>query len=341
VTIAYLPAVLLLAAALEPSGLAERLMAGAGSPALALVTMRLAPGFGALAIAGAVSVVGYGVDVIAGSHLTELSLIGPNPVAGVRFYGIGNELEATVAALVPIATGAGLVAWVPQASPRRAALCFAGAALLAVAAFAPGWFGADVGAAIGIPIGAAVAAGACLGAATPGPGRTRRLTLLVAVPIVAVAALVAVDLLLGGNSHLTRSVLRAGGFDRLSEVVQRRLQLSVHSFGRYASTLMLWMAVAAVVAGIVERRRIRAWFGGRRWAWAGFLGAVAATAAGTLANDSGALLLILGTAYAASAVGVAWATRGGVPERPPHRSGARAWRTSAAPRGGDQRRSLR
>ena len=305
------------------------------------MTLRLTPGFGALAIAGAVSVVGYGVDVIAGSRLTELSLIGPNPVAGIRFYGIGNELEATLAALVPIATGAGLVAWAPRASPRRAALCFAGAALLAVAAFAPGRFGADVGAAVGIPIGAAVAAGSCLGAATRAPGRTRALALLIAVPIVALAALVAVDLLLGGNAHLTRSVLRAGGLGQLSEVAQRRLQLSVHSFGRYAPTLMLWMAVAALGAGIVERRRIRAWFGPRRWAWAGFLGAVAATAAGTLANDSGALLLILGTAYAASAVGVAWATRGQVPERPPHRSAGRAWRPSAAPRRGDQRRSLR
>ena len=67
VTVAYLPAVLLLTAALEPSELGERLIAGIGAPALALVTLRLAPAFGALAIAGAVSVLGYAVDVIAGS----------------------------------------------------------------------------------------------------------------------------------------------------------------------------------------------------------------------------------------------------------------------------------
>jgi hypothetical protein len=182
--------------------------------------------------------------------------------------------------------------------------------------FAAGRFGADVGAAIGIPIGAAVAAGVCLAAASPGLGRTRLGALGIAVPIVALAALVAADLLLGGDAHLTRSVLRAGGFDQLSEIVQRRLQLSAHSFSRYAGTAMLWMAAAAVVAGIVERRRIRAWFGGLRSAWAGFLGAVAATVAGTLANDSGALLLILGTAYAATIVALAWATRGGPAERP-------------------------
>jgi hypothetical protein len=304
VAVAYLPALLLLTAALQPSELAERLIAGLGSPALALLTLRLVPPFGALALAAAVSVVGYGVDVVAGSHLTELSLIGPNPAAGVRFYGIGNELEATVSALVPVATGAALVTWAPRASPRSAALAFAATAALGVAVFAPGRFGADVGIAIGLPLGAAVAAGTCLGA-----GR-RRLALAVAAPVVALGALVAADLLTGGNAHLTRSVLRAGGFDQLSEVVQRRLQLSVDSFGRYAGTVMLWLAVAALLAGFLGRHRVKEWFREKRWAWAGLVGAVAATLAGTLVNDSGALLLFLGTAVAGATVAVAWATGG-------------------------------
>jgi len=33
----------------------------------------------------------YAIDVVAGSGLTKLSLLGPNPIFGVRFYGIGNE----------------------------------------------------------------------------------------------------------------------------------------------------------------------------------------------------------------------------------------------------------
>ena len=99
--VAYLPAALLLTAALQPSELAERLIAGIGPPALALVTLRLASAYGALAIAGAVSVLGYAIDVIAGSSLTELSLMGPNPAGGVRFFGIGNELEATIGGAGP------------------------------------------------------------------------------------------------------------------------------------------------------------------------------------------------------------------------------------------------
>ena len=84
------------------------------------------------------------------------------------------------------------------------------------------------------------------------------------MPIVALAALAAADLLLGGDAHLTRSVLQAGGFDELGDVVERRLRLSAGNFGRYAATPMLWAAALAIVAGIWQRRRIEAWFGGRR-----------------------------------------------------------------------------
>jgi len=302
-TLAFVPAVLLLCAALEPSELAERLIVGIGCPTLATITLWLAPGMRGLAIAAAASVIAYGVDVAAGSHLTELSLIGPNPAGGVRFYGIGNELEATLSALVPIGIGAALAGWAPRASARAAGVAFAMAGLAAVAVFAPGRFGADVGAAIGIPIGIAVAIGVCVGA------RRGHLAWVIVAPIAVLAALVAVDLALGGNAHLTRSILRAGGLDDLGQIFQRRLELSAHSFSRYAHTVIFWIVVALIVAGLVESRRIRAWFGTRRAAWAGFLGAIAATLAGTLANDSGALLLQIGTVLAAATVGVAWATR--------------------------------
>ena len=308
VTLAYVPAVLLATAALEPSETAERLIVAVGSPLLGAATLRLVPAFGSLAIAGAVSVAAYAVDVIAGSHLTELSLIGPNPAEGVRFFGIGNELEAVVSALVPIATGAALATWAPTVAPRNAALAFAATGLAAVAAFAPGHFGADVGAAIGIPIGAAVAIAICLRATTPENRRAWWIAAVVAAPIVAVAALIGADLVSGGNAHLTRSVLHAGGLDNLGDVVERRVRLSAHSFGRYAGTPLLWLAAAGIAAGIVGRHRLRAWFGERRFAWGGFLGAVAATAAGTLVNDSGALLLIIGTLLCGAAAAVAWVT---------------------------------
>ncbi len=48
---------------------------------------------------------------------------------------------------------------------------------------------------------------------------------------------------------------------------------------------------------------------------AGLLGALAATAIGTLANDSGALLLEIGAAYLLVFIGFAWAENRAVPRK--------------------------
>jgi hypothetical protein len=196
----YLPLTLLVAAALEPSELGERLLVGIGAPTLAILTRRLLPDSRALAVATLATVLAYAVDVIVGSPLTTLSLIGPNPALGVRFFGIGNELEAALSVLLLVGVGAALATWRPDAG-RGAALAFAAAAVAGVAAFGPGRFGADVGAAIVIPIGAAVAVVVAVGA------RRRGVLALLGAPAVALAALLAVDLVLGGDAHLSRSIL--------------------------------------------------------------------------------------------------------------------------------------
>ena len=258
---------------------------------------------GGLAIGAAASVGGYGVDVIAGSGLTTLSLMGPNPSLGVRFYGVGNELEAMIAALAFTGTGAALQRWGGRLGVRGAAWAFFAVGLVAVIAFAPGRFGADVGAAIDLPVGAALAAAICVGV------RRSRALLIALLPIVMVALLAVADLVTGGDSHLTRSVLQAGGLHDLGDVAERRLRLSAMSFSRYAERLDFWIAVVLAAGAVARRDRIAGWFEDAPLAWAGVVGAVAATVVGTLANDSGALLFMIGAAFIASAVGVAWASR--------------------------------
>jgi hypothetical protein len=155
-----------------------------------------------------------------------------------------------------------------------------------------------------IAVGGGVAAAAALGTA-----RRRTALLVLAAPLIALAALAAADLVLGGNAHLSRSVLEAGGLDHVAQVAERRLRLSAASFSTTFGSPFLFAAVAAIVAGLVFRQRIAAWFEGARGALAGFLGAAAAVAVGTLANDSGVLLLMIGTAYLALFAGYAWAVR--------------------------------
>jgi hypothetical protein len=303
-TVFYLPALLLLTAALEPGATAETLIVALGAPALAVLSVWAAGPWGALAIASAVTVGGHAIDVVAGSSLTSASLIGPDPAGGTRLYGIGNELEAIAATALPIGVGAALTAWLPRAGRRAAAAAFATCALVAIAAFAPGRFGADVGAAVDLSLGAVAAAAICLGT-----GRGRAVAVAIAVPVGALAALAIVDLASGGDAHLTRSVLRAGGLGDLGQLAERRLRLSADNFASYRTSAAFWIAVALIVAGILARDRIAALFAGRRYAGAGFVGAVAGAAAAVLVNDSGGLMLMICVLPLMLTAGVAWATQ--------------------------------
>ncbi|HET8975002.1 MAG TPA: hypothetical protein VFN15_00110 [Solirubrobacterales bacterium] len=291
---AYLPTLLLVGAAVQPSLLGERLIVGLGAPALAALTLLLARGWLALAIACAVTVGAYALDVIAGSPLSARSLLGPNPGLGVRFFGIGNELEATLAVLITVGVGAALAAARQLGrppSPRAAIVAFlvTGGAFAVV--FAAGRFGADVGAAIVFPAAAAMAA-----LAVPGALARRRLVLLVVgAPVLGLALLALLDLVLGGDAHLSRSVLEAGGRDELADVFERRLRLSASSFGRATAQTLFWVVLAAIALVIWQRRRVLSWFAGEPLARAGFAGAAGAVLLGTVANDSGATFLIIGS----------------------------------------------
>jgi len=301
-SIVYLPLVLLLGAALEPGETAERVLVFLLAPLLAGLTLLLLRGYRALAAAAAVTVLAYAVDVVVGSPLTSLSLLGPNPGLGVRFYGIGNELEAVLAVLVVAGTGAAQTAFAAQASRRAGVIAFLFIGLLAAVVFAAGRFGADVGAAIVFPAGAAVAA-----VARAGRGRRPLLLAVVAAPVAVLALMALVDLVSGANAHLTRSVLDAGGLGDLADVAQRRLQLSARSFGRPVLLAFLPVVIAIAALAYLRRDRLRALLCPVPAMRAGLLGALAATVVGTLANDSGALLLEIGTAYLLVFTGFAWA----------------------------------
>ncbi len=302
-SIVYLPLLLLVGAALEPSQESEQLLVMFGAPLLAALTLFLFGGLRALAIASALVVLAYAIDAIAGSPLTSLSLLGPNPGLGVRFYGIGNELEALLGVLVVAGTGTALTGFRPRLAGHRAAAAFLAVSLLAAVVFAAGRFGADVGAAIVLPVGGAVAA------ATIAAKRRRTALLAIAAPLAVLALIALADLVSGANAHLTRSVLDAGGLGDLADVAQRRLQLSAHSFSRPIVLFFLPLVAALAVFAFLRRDRLNDWLHPTPALRAGLIGALAATVIGTLANDSGALLLEIGTAYILVFAVYAWSVR--------------------------------
>lgn len=306
----YLPLLCLACAALEPSVGAERLLVMLVSPALAALTLAALGGYRALAFACAATVVAHAADLIAGSSLTQLSLVGPNPAAGHRYYGIGNELEACLVVLVLAGTGAALSGFpVSQGGKSRQRPRVGPAAFLVVAAvftfvFAYGRYGADVGAAISLPLGAAVAAALLA-------DRLRLAWLAFLLPLPALALLAAADLITGANAHLTRTVLDANSGGDVLAVFGHRLREAGESFGRPVLLAGLPLVLASGATAWLRRDRLAAWLRPVPAMHAALLGALAATLVGTLANDSGALLLEIGAVYLAAFVGFAWAENKG------------------------------
>ncbi len=312
-SVVYLPTLLLVGAAVQPDDvLGERLIVGLGAPALAAITLVLARGWAALAIACGVTLGAYAIDIVAGSPLTAQSLLGPNPGLGVRFFGIGNELEASLAVVIPVGVGAALTAAGALGHPpsRRAAVAaFLVAGGLSALVFASGRFGADVGAAIVFPTGAAVGALTLPGVAAGLRGRRLLLAAVIAAPLLGLAALLAIDLVLGGDAHLSRSVLDAGGAGELADVAERRLRLGASSFGRAVGTTLFWFCVLVVVVAVVFRDRILSWLAAAPAARAGFAGAGAACALGVVANDSAATFFTVGTLGLIGCLAFAWSQR--------------------------------
>jgi hypothetical protein len=309
-SVVYLPLVLLFCATLESSQGAEQLIVLVGAPICAALTLAVARGYRALAVASVLVVLAYAIDVAVGSPLTALSLLGPNPGLGVRFYGIGNELEALLSVLVVGGSGAALQAFAPRLPAKTAAVAFIAAGLGFAFVFAAGSFGADVGAAIAIPIGAAAAA-----SKVATPQRHAALS-IIAISLAFVGLVSLIDLISGANAHLTRSVLDAGGLDELAQVAERRLRLSAHSFSRPVVLLFLPLLVAVGALALRHRQSLRHWLHGVPAVEAGLFGALIAIVVGTLANDSGALVLEIGCAYLLTFAGYAWA------EAPPRHASA-------------------
>jgi hypothetical protein len=304
-----LPVLLLFTAALEPTSTAERQIVTVGAPLLAGLIFAVFRGWTRLAVACGVFVSAYAVDVLLGSPLTVRSLLGPNPGLGVRFYGIGNELESALAVAIPVGVGAALQAVASRRGEpverRTAIAAFAGSAVVLGGLFAAGRFGADVGAAIVIPAGAATAI-----LALPGALRRRRLVLAVlAAPVVGVVLLATIDLLFGGDSHLSRSVLDAGGAGDIADVAERRLRLSARSFGQATQLSLFRIAVAGAIAGVVWHRRILGWLADVPFARAGYIGATLSVPLGVVANDSGATFLTIGVLGVMACVAFAWGAR--------------------------------
>lgn len=279
--------VLLVTAALRPARTLELGIVAVGTFVLAALTDRLLPWPRGPALPAGVAVVAYVVDLVRGSELIVQSLLGPNPRFGSRYYGIGNELEASLPILLFFALAVLLAG---RGRSRAGAAAFAAGGVALGAAIGAGRLGADVGGVITVGAGTAVAVLFMI----PG-GLTRgAIALAIAAPAAALAALAAIDVISGGNGHFTRTVLRAEDQDALNDIVVRRYELAFNVLARGLMPFATAIAVLTIVYGLKYRERLYAPLAGDPAWTAAMAGSLAASVAGALFNDSGPLLLLFG-----------------------------------------------
>lgn len=284
---------LLFSAALAPTRLVEIAIVVGGAFLLGALTDRLVPWPRGPLVPSAIAVVAYGADLVFGSPLIVRSLLGVNPRSGSRFYGLGNELEATLVVLALVALGA--LMWGREPSRKAAAVFALGGLILGVFVGA-GRLGADVGGVITVGAGAAAATLLML----PGPLSRRTLVIAALVPVAALFALAALDLLTGGNSHFTRTVLQADSAGSLWDIVERRYTLAFNVLAKGVMPLLTVTALLAAGYAIRHRERLYAPLGGSPSFRAALVGGLTASVIGALFNDSGPILLAFGVFVLAS-----------------------------------------
>jgi hypothetical protein len=282
----WTPCTMLITAALAPGRAVEIAIIVGGAFLLALPTDRLAAWPRGPAVPAGAMVIAYAIDLSLGSPLIARSLLGSNPIAGARFFGVGNEMEAAL----PIVLFAGLAAALPQrAAHRREAWIFAAAGLLFTAIIAWGRLGADVGALF--TIGGGTAAGTLV-------LRRRRsrasLVLTVATPFIGLACLAGLDLVTRAGGHYTNTILHAGSLDDVFSTIDRKLDSAIGQLVKGVMPLNTAVCLAAGAYVIRNHARVLAPTG-KAVAWraclvAGFTGSIL----GSLANDSGPVLLVIG-----------------------------------------------
>jgi hypothetical protein len=296
----WAPVAVLLPAALEPSAATEYAVIVLVCLGLGALTDALAPWPRAPLVPAAVSLLALTLDAVAGTQLLLRSLLGPDPILGARFYGIGNELKSALAVLVLAGVAGALY---PAVRGRRAALSMAAVGLVLAVVEGSARIGAGVGGAIIVSFGFAVASVMLLAG-----GLTRRRALIVLLsPLAALVALALIDLATArGTGHYTGSVLHARSTGDVRDIIVRRYGAAWDELHNHVMPVATAFALAAGAAGLRWRERLlRPVDGDPAWL-AALAGGLAAGLVGSLVEDSGPELLVTAAFALACVVGYLW-----------------------------------
>ncbi len=296
----WTPVAVLLPAALEPSRAVELVAIVATCFVLGALTDGLVRWPRAPMAPAIAAVLALSVDALAGTQLLMRSLLGPDPILGARFYGIGNELKSGLAVLVFTAVAAALY---PAVRSRRAAAAMACAGIVLAVVEGSARIGAGVGGVILVSAGTAVASVMLL----PGAVNRRRILIVMAAPVVGLVALAALDLLTAhGGGHFTGSVLDARSAGDVRDVVVRRYGAAWDELKNHLMPVATGLALLASALAVWRRERVCAPIDSDP-AWLAALGGgLTAGVIGALTEDSGPVLLVVAVFVLACVLSYLW-----------------------------------
>lgn len=284
----WIPFMVLLPAVLMPyRAYTEMALLAGGCFLAAIATDRLVPWPRGPVVPMVFGLAATLIDLANDSEFIVRSLLGPNPRFGSRFYGIGNEMEAALPVLLFI----GLAAYFSGREKSKKLAAIFGACGFALAIMI-GWgrLGADVGGVITVGVGTVVIVLMLL----PGKLTWQRVALVVVTPVLAVGLLAGLDLVTGGNSHFVRNVINNESGTSIFETLYRRSELAVTSSLRGRMPFIALAGALAILFGYRNRKWLLAPIHGDPVWKAAIVGSLAACIAGSFANDSGALLFVVG-----------------------------------------------
>jgi hypothetical protein len=236
---------------------------------------------------GVAAIVALTADQLAGTQLLLRSLLGPDPILGARFYGIGNELKSGLAVLALAAVAAAL--YPARRGPRAAGAMAAAGVLLAVLEGAAR-LGAGVGGVVLVCFGFALAAALLL----PGAITRKRALAVLLAPVAGLLALAAIDIATAhGGGHYTGSILHARSAGDVRELLVRRYTAAWQELRNHAMPVAFAVALVAAAFAWRARRLLLAPVDGDPAFTAALAGGIAAGTVGALTEDSGPLLLVV------------------------------------------------
>lgn len=221
------------------------------------------------------------VDLLSGSTLMRLSLLGPSPVLGLRFYGLGNEYLGVFLATFFLGNSAFLI----QGAGRQWSGALLGAITFLICSPT---CGANFGG------GLALTYGAWLISRQQPTATARRNLLLFAGTLVAGVGLQTIWPGSGGTTHLHHALqlFRTGAWEQLLAIAVRKFRMNLELINYSPWGYILFFGFILILlgfkfaerTGIIQRPKAE-------WYWLGAMITVRTGVMAFLANDSGIVVL--------------------------------------------------